>query len=315
MGEIASPISGKPAHERTLEEFVGRRPMIDPAFADWSEEAFLLHRAPHLKDYTIRRRNFFCDEPRKYGTSRPGEVRVLYHCFHVAVLRSDPVYAVLLADTVEVGTGEILMRNSVVGEYYRDGFGLNILGILAAHRGRGVGAQFVAAAIEATGNVEPSGAYSPAGLATRKRAHRILVENAIRRGDLVPMAVLDEGKKGRRPGLAGRGNPVYNPGMKLLIMQTPQEKMMGLQYLPWVPDQTIYVFPDVFEGDQFHSRNVAEPFDIAFISGDHKVLDLRRMYPPDDLVTAPQGSVKAIETKAGRCAIWGILPGTTFNLA
>jgi len=38
------------------------------------------------------------------------------------------------------------------------------------------------------------------------------------------------------------------------------------------------------------------------------------MYPPDDLVQAPEGSVTAIETKAGRCAIWGILPGTTFAL-
>lgn len=98
-------------------------------------------------------------------------------------------------------------------------------------------------------------------------------------------------------------------------MATPAEKMQGLQHLPFVPDQTIYVFPEVYEGDQFHSRNVAEPFDIAFIDPADRVIELRRMYPPDDLVTAPEGSVKAIETKAGRCAIWGILPGTTFALA
>lgn len=98
-------------------------------------------------------------------------------------------------------------------------------------------------------------------------------------------------------------------------MTTPAEKMQGLQHLPWVPDQTIYVFPDVYEGDAFHSRNVAEPFDIAFIDAADRVIDLRRMYPPDDLVVAPEGSVKAIETKAGRCAIWGILPGTTFALS
>jgi len=97
-------------------------------------------------------------------------------------------------------------------------------------------------------------------------------------------------------------------------MTTPAEKMQGLQHLPWVPDQTIYVFPEVYEGDQFHSRNVAEPFDIAFIDANDRVIDLRRMYPPDDLVQAPEGSVTAIETKAGRCAIWGILPGTTFAL-
>jgi len=97
-------------------------------------------------------------------------------------------------------------------------------------------------------------------------------------------------------------------------MTTPAEKMQGLQHLPWVPDQTIYVFPEVYVGDQFHSRNVAEPFDIAFIDANDRVIDLRRMYPPDDLVQAPEGSVTAIETKAGRCAIWGILPGTTFAL-
>lgn len=97
-------------------------------------------------------------------------------------------------------------------------------------------------------------------------------------------------------------------------MATPEEKMQGLQHLPFVPDQTIYVFPEVYEGDQFHSQNVAEPFDIAFIDAEDVVIDLRRMYPQDDLVTAPEGSVKAIETKAGRCAIWGILPGTTFAL-
>lgn len=98
-------------------------------------------------------------------------------------------------------------------------------------------------------------------------------------------------------------------------MATPAEKMQGLQHLPFVPDQTIYVFPEVYEGDQFHSRNVAEPFDIAFIDANDIVIDLRKMYPPDDLVTAPVGSVKAVETKAGRCAIWGILPGTTFALS
>jgi uncharacterized membrane protein (UPF0127 family) len=102
--------------------------------------------------------------------------------------------------------------------------------------------------------------------------------------------------------------------MRILTMATPAEKMQGLQNLPWVPDQTIYVFPEVYEGDQFHSRNVAEPFDIAFIDADKKVIEVRRMYPPDDLVGAPAGSTFAIETKAGRCAIWGILPGTTFAL-
>ncbi|HXX63688.1 MAG TPA: hypothetical protein VEO56_07815, partial [Bacteroidota bacterium] len=161
MGEIAAPKHGKPAHERTLEEFVGRKPSVDRTYAFWNEEAFLLHRAPHLENYKIKRRNFFCDEPKKYAW--PGQIRTLYHCYHLALLKDDPDYAVLLADTIEVGTGNILSTNSIIGEYYCDGFGLNMLGILEAYRGRGVGSHFVAAAIEATGNVDPSGAYSPAG--------------------------------------------------------------------------------------------------------------------------------------------------------
>lgn len=102
--------------------------------------------------------------------------------------------------------------------------------------------------------------------------------------------------------------------MRIILFRTPEEKMAGLQHLPWVEDQTIYVFPEVYEGDTFHSQNVAEPFDIAFIDAVDRVLDVRRMHPPNDLVTAPEGSMTAIETKAGRCAIWGILPGTTFAL-
>lgn len=87
---------------------------------------------------------------------------------------------------------------------------------------------------------------------------------------------------------------------------------MGLQHLPWIPDQTIYVFPDVYEGDVFHSRNVAEPFDIAFLSEEHIVLDVQTIQPEREVITAPKGSDMAIETKAGRCAVWGILPGKTF---
>jgi len=197
MADIATPRNGKPAHMRTLEEFVGKNPTVDRTFGYWNEEAFILHRAPYLDNYKIAKRNFFCDEPRKYGTGTPGEIRILYHCYHLAILKEDPYYALLLADTVEAGTGTILMRDNIVGEFYADGFGYNILGIQEAYRGRGVGAHFVAAAIEETGRVDPTGAYSPAGLATRKKAHRILVENAIKRGDSIPMEVLEEYEKKR----------------------------------------------------------------------------------------------------------------------
>lgn len=102
--------------------------------------------------------------------------------------------------------------------------------------------------------------------------------------------------------------------MRIIVFETPGEKSIGLQNKPWVEDQTIFVFPGVYEGDVFHSRNVPEAFDIAFIGEDRKILDVQTMSPPADRIAAPKGSAMAIETKGGRCAIWGILPGETFAL-
>jgi uncharacterized membrane protein (UPF0127 family) len=100
--------------------------------------------------------------------------------------------------------------------------------------------------------------------------------------------------------------------MRFIIFETPEEKAQGLQHMPWIDDQTVYLFPDTYGGTVFHSQNVQEPFDIAFVGEDGTVLDLVRMQPPRALVQAPEGSVMAVETKAGRCAMWGILPGETF---
>lgn len=100
--------------------------------------------------------------------------------------------------------------------------------------------------------------------------------------------------------------------MRIITFSTPVEKMQGLQHMRWIDDQTVYLFPNTFEGAVFHSQNVPEPFDIAFIGVDGTVLDLIRMEPPEALAQAPEGSVMAVETKAGRCAVWGILPGETF---
>jgi len=190
--DIVAPLQGKLAHERTLEEFVGKKPVINPAFSFWKEETFYLFRLPFLGDYTLKAENIFKTKPTIYGTSDPNVTSLLYHRCHVGVLDNEPTYALLVVDTVDANTGETFIEKGVVGEFYRDDFGLNILGISEAYRGKGIAPHFVASAIEVTGNVEPSGAYSPAGLATRKKAHRILVENAIKRGDAVPMVVLEE---------------------------------------------------------------------------------------------------------------------------
>lgn len=102
--------------------------------------------------------------------------------------------------------------------------------------------------------------------------------------------------------------------MRIVRLDSLEEKAMGLQYQPWIPDQTIFVFTDIYPGDTFHSMNVAEPFDIAFLDERHHVLLVRTMYPPEDEIHAPEGTVLAIETKGGRCGAWGILPGKRFAL-
>lgn len=187
---IAPAQSGPPAHERTLEEFVGEDPEVSQEYGGWSEESFILHRAPYLKDYEIKTRDFYCHEPRKYWT--PEGPRDQFHCYSVAVPKDRPAYALLLADMIDAETGKKVISEDMVGEFYAAPFRTNILGIFESHRGKGVGPHFVAAAIEATGHVEPSGAYSPAGLRTRKRAYKILVFNAVERGEAVPERVLLE---------------------------------------------------------------------------------------------------------------------------
>jgi uncharacterized membrane protein (UPF0127 family) len=90
--------------------------------------------------------------------------------------------------------------------------------------------------------------------------------------------------------------------------------MQGLQYKPFIEDHTLWVFKDIGFGDYFHSQNVPEPFDIAFISEEGEVLLAGLMIPPDDLVQVPEGTAMAIESKAGNMARWGIVQGTVVTL-
>lgn len=189
LKRTAPPLAGPQAHELTLEEFVGHPKMVDESLAAWSEEAFLLYRVPYLDNYRIVIHHFFCTEPtRTYWIDSP---RLIFECYSVAVLKKNPTYAILLSDMIDESTWKTLLERNIVGEFYPDAFG-NVLGILEAHRGKGVGPEFLAAAIEATGNVSPPPAFSPAGLKNRKKAHKILVHNAILRGDPVPETVLQE---------------------------------------------------------------------------------------------------------------------------
>lgn len=97
--------------------------------------------------------------------------------------------------------------------------------------------------------------------------------------------------------------------MNVLVFETLDEQAKGLQYLREIDPDTIYVFPAVPEGVEFHSMNVPEPFDIAFLNDDYFVLALVRMNPTNDRIKAPTGSTMAVEAKAGRLAHFGFFPG------
>lgn len=102
--------------------------------------------------------------------------------------------------------------------------------------------------------------------------------------------------------------------MRLVILRTIHERERGLQFLHFIPEETLYVFEDISEGNIFHSENVPEPFDIAFLDENFTVLGMARMRPPRDRVKAPPGTALALESKGGRMKTFGIHPGTRFAL-
>lgn len=91
--------------------------------------------------------------------------------------------------------------------------------------------------------------------------------------------------------------------MKIVDFATPEQKALGLQYFPWIPDDTVYRFMNVRPGTIFHSRNVPEPFEILFFSASGYLITRTTMTPPDQLVQAPTGTSYALEARPG------VLPG------
>ena len=102
--------------------------------------------------------------------------------------------------------------------------------------------------------------------------------------------------------------------MRIITLESRSEKARGLQYKPFIEDQTLWVFEEIGYGDYFHSQNVPEPFDIAFVGEDGIVLLVTKMHPPDDTISVPQGTAMALESKAGEMARWGIVQGTVVSL-
>lgn len=87
--------------------------------------------------------------------------------------------------------------------------------------------------------------------------------------------------------------------MKIKILLTKEEQSVGLQFLPAIPDDTVYVFVSPSPGGHFHSRNVAEPFDLVFLSADRRVISFCTMMPPGFVVSTPLNAMYALEAKPG----------------
>ncbi len=100
-----------------------------------------------------------------------------------------------------------------------------------------------------------------------------------------------------------------------MVFKTKAEQAMGLQHRPYIENDFLFVFPLVGGGDWFHSRNVPEPFDIAFADAGGNVISAYRMHPPGDMVECPEGTAVAYEAKAGNLARWGVAPGAVFTYA
>lgn len=97
--------------------------------------------------------------------------------------------------------------------------------------------------------------------------------------------------------------------MRVHVFETLEAQAQGLQHLRAIDPETLYVFPVVSEDVEFHSRNVPEPFDIAFLTERYFVMAVVRMTPTADVVRVPAGASLAFEAKAGNLARWGITPG------
>ncbi len=95
----------------------------------------------------------------------------------------------------------------------------------------------------------------------------------------------------------------------IVIFDTPALQARGLQHMPSIPADVLYVFPLVAPGLSFHSRNVPEPFDIAFLAEDFTVLDIALVVPPRGGATAPKRSAMAVEARAGTLRKAGFVVG------
>ena len=101
--------------------------------------------------------------------------------------------------------------------------------------------------------------------------------------------------------------------MRYAILDTFEKQEEGLQHLARIDRDLVLVFPYVEPGWLFHSRNVPEPFDLAFVSKDLRVLILETVHPPLGTLRAPAGSFLALESAAGTLSGLGLRAGSLID--
>lgn len=104
------------------------------------------------------------------------------------------------------------------------------------------------------------------------------------------------------------------PSITVITFDTVQKRAKGLQHMFPIPPATLFVFPDMRAGMQFHSQNVREPFDIAFLSARGEVLDVVTVVPPRAIRTAPPGTFVVVEAAEGELLRLGFEQGRIKNL-
>jgi len=103
-------------------------------------------------------------------------------------------------------------------------------------------------------------------------------------------------------------------GLAITMFELPEEKAKGLQFMKPIPERRLFVFTGISEGITFHTRNVAEPIEIMFLSPGGEILERTTLIPPHETVVAPPGTALAVETKDGLLSSMAMEPGRTINL-
>ena len=101
--------------------------------------------------------------------------------------------------------------------------------------------------------------------------------------------------------------------MNLVTFSTPAEKAAGLQHRPAIDPDTLWLFTGVAPGHTFHTRNVPETIDIAFLAEDMRVIKVLTVPPNRSGLVAPPGTVAALESASGIMALHGIEAGVSLD--